>query len=110
MRTEEKRITKIPTRNPEAYDNYLKGRFLLHQSTNEQRSDINREGLSSALQYFEKAVAADTVLLRHMQVWLIPGSIFPPGDICLLRKDFPKPEKCAGWLCSSIRIVQKPML
>jgi len=57
---EEKRITKIRTRNPEAYDNYLKGRFLLHQSTTEQRSDINREGLSSALKYFEKAVAADT--------------------------------------------------
>lgn len=57
---EEKRITKIPTRNPEAYDNYLKGRFLLHQSTTEQRSDINREGLSSALEYFEKSVAADT--------------------------------------------------
>jgi TolB-like protein/Tfp pilus assembly protein PilF len=57
---EEKRITRIPTRNHEAYDNYLKGRFLLHQSTNEQRSDINREGLSSALQYFEKAVEADT--------------------------------------------------
>jgi TolB-like protein/AraC-like DNA-binding protein len=52
-------IEKIPTNNPEAYDYYLKGRFLLHKANDEQRFDINRAGLMVSLQYYEKAIAAD---------------------------------------------------
>jgi TolB-like protein/AraC-like DNA-binding protein len=53
-------IGKIPTQNSEAYDNYLKGRFLLHKANSEQRSDFDKEGVMACLQYFEKAKAADT--------------------------------------------------
>ncbi|MCJ7820425.1 MAG: helix-turn-helix domain-containing protein, partial [Bacteroidales bacterium] len=52
-------IENIPTQNPEAYDNYLRGRFLLHKANSEQRFDIDREGLMGSLQYFEKAIAED---------------------------------------------------
>jgi TolB-like protein/AraC-like DNA-binding protein len=57
---EVRQISELPTRNSEAYDYYLKGRFLLHRSINEQRTDIDKEGLNGSLQYFEKAIAADT--------------------------------------------------
>ncbi len=50
----------LPTRNPEAYDNYLRGRFLLNKANSEQRFDINKEGLMASLQYFEKAIGADS--------------------------------------------------
>jgi TolB-like protein/AraC-like DNA-binding protein len=50
---------KIHTQNPEAYDNYMRGRFLLNKANNEQRTDISKEGLLRSLQYFEKALAAD---------------------------------------------------
>jgi TolB-like protein len=53
-------MSELPTINPEAYNYYLKGRFLLHRSINEQRTDIDKEGLTTSLQYFEKAIAADT--------------------------------------------------
>jgi TolB-like protein/AraC-like DNA-binding protein len=53
-------IEKIPTGNPEAYDYYLKGRFLLHKANDQQRFDISKEGLMASLQYYEKAIAADS--------------------------------------------------
>jgi TolB-like protein/AraC-like DNA-binding protein/Tfp pilus assembly protein PilF len=56
---EAKQISELPTKNSEAYNYYLKGRFLLHRSINEQRTDIDKEGLMGSLQYFEKAIAAD---------------------------------------------------
>ncbi len=52
-------IEKISTQNPLAYDFYLRGRFLLHKATSEQRFDINREGLMTSLQYFSRAIEAD---------------------------------------------------
>lgn len=55
-----RQIVKIPTQNPEAYDNYLMGRFLLNKSNTESRTDINKESLLASLPYFEKAIAADT--------------------------------------------------
>jgi TolB-like protein len=58
--TEKRNIRKIPTGNPEAYDFYLRGRFLLHRSVNEQRTDIDRDGLIGSINYLEMAVAADT--------------------------------------------------
>jgi TolB-like protein/AraC-like DNA-binding protein len=52
-------IKKLPTQNPEAYDYYLKGRFLLHKANNDQRADIDRRGLMNSLRYFEKAISLD---------------------------------------------------
>ncbi|MDX9947094.1 MAG: helix-turn-helix domain-containing protein [Bacteroidales bacterium] len=53
-------IEKIPTVNPEAYDYYLKGRFLLHKANDQQRNDVSKEGLMASLEYYEKAIAADS--------------------------------------------------
>ena len=53
-------IDKMPTSSTDAYDYYLKARFLLHQANDIQRFDISREGLMSSLQYYEKAIAADS--------------------------------------------------
>jgi len=55
-----RQIDRMPSTNPEAYDYYLKARFLVNKANDEQRVDINREGLMSSIQYFEKAIAADT--------------------------------------------------
>jgi len=57
--TEIRQIGKIPTLNPQAYDYYLKGRFLLNKANDEQRVDISREGLMGSMQYFEKAIVID---------------------------------------------------
>lgn len=46
--------------NHEAYDNYLRGRFLLHKANSEQRYDTDREALISSLSYFTKAIEADS--------------------------------------------------
>jgi hypothetical protein len=53
-------IEKIPTRNPEAYDYYLKARFLFNKANDEQRIDIDRDGLLGSARYYEKAVALDS--------------------------------------------------
>ncbi len=52
-------IEKIPTRNPEAYDNYLKARFLLNKANDVQRFDISKQGLMASRKYYEKAIAED---------------------------------------------------
>jgi TolB-like protein/AraC-like DNA-binding protein len=57
---ERDQIGKIGTQNPEAYDNYLKGRFLLHKANSEQRSDFDYAGVMSCIQYYEKAIALDS--------------------------------------------------
>jgi TolB-like protein/AraC-like DNA-binding protein len=54
-----RKIGDMLTQNPEAYDNYMRGRFLLNKANNEQRTDISKEGLTGSLQYFEKALAED---------------------------------------------------
>jgi len=56
---EKSQVVKIPTHNSEAYDYYLKGRFLLHNANSEQRTDFEKEGVMGSLKYFEKAIAAD---------------------------------------------------
>ena len=58
--SEAAQMKEMPTQNPEAYDNYLRARFLLHKANSDQRFDISREGLMTSLQYYEKAIAADT--------------------------------------------------
>jgi TolB-like protein/AraC-like DNA-binding protein/Tfp pilus assembly protein PilF len=53
-------VQKKPTNNPEAYDLYLKARFLFHEANDEQRVDINREGLLLSAQLYEKATLLDS--------------------------------------------------
>jgi TolB-like protein/AraC-like DNA-binding protein len=57
---EKKQLGKIYTHNPEAYDNYLKGRFLLHKANSEQRFDFDYESVMNCLHYYEKAIALDS--------------------------------------------------
>lgn len=54
-----KKIGEIPTRNTDAYEYYLKARFLRYKSEGGSRIDISKEGLLKSIEYFEKAVAAD---------------------------------------------------
>ena len=58
--SEIKQIEKISTKNPEAYDYYLRARFLLHKANSLQRSDFDRTGVLNCLQYYEMAIAADS--------------------------------------------------
>jgi TolB-like protein/AraC-like DNA-binding protein len=53
-------IEKIPTINPEAYDNYIKGRFFHNKANDIQRIDISKDGLMTGIRYYEKAIAADS--------------------------------------------------
>ena len=48
---EERRLTKSYTTNPEAYQNYLKGRYWLNKST--------EEGFNKGVEYFRQAIAKD---------------------------------------------------
>ena len=54
------KIAETPTSDPEAYDYYLRGRFLQNQSADEFRTDVDRTGLLGSIQYYEKAIAIDT--------------------------------------------------
>ena len=58
--TEADNVRDLPTKNPAAYDYYVKGRFLFNKANDEQRIDINREGLLGSIRYYEKAVALDS--------------------------------------------------
>ncbi len=53
-------IEKTATRSPEAYDSYLRARFLLHKANSMQRADFERAGVMNCIQYYENAIAADT--------------------------------------------------
>ena len=53
-------IEKISTQNHEAYDNYLRARFLLHKANSTQRADFDKMGVMNCLSYYEKAIAADS--------------------------------------------------
>lgn len=53
-------IEKMPTNNPEAYDSYLKARFLCNKANAVNRVDISPEGLRSSIPYFEKAIMSDS--------------------------------------------------
>lgn len=54
------RIEKMPTNNPEAYDAYLKARFLCNKANDVNRVDISPEGLKSSIPYYEKAISNDS--------------------------------------------------
>ena len=55
-----RKIEKTATQNPEAYDYYLRARFLLHKTNSAQRADFERDGVLNCIQYYEKAIAADS--------------------------------------------------
>ncbi len=92
--SEIRQMKELPTQKPEAYDFYLRGRFLLHRSINEQRTHIDREGLMGSIQYFEKAVASDpdfTEAYAGMaQAWfdLSAYGWYPTKDGFLKAKEF----------------------
>ncbi len=54
------KIERKPTQSFDAYDYYLKARFLLHKSNDVQRLDISKQGLTACIPYYEKAIAADS--------------------------------------------------
>ncbi|MCI0523318.1 MAG: helix-turn-helix domain-containing protein [Bacteroidales bacterium] len=58
--SEARQIGELPTTNPEAWDYFLRARFLLHKANDVQRFDISREGLMASLKYYEMAIAADS--------------------------------------------------
>jgi TolB-like protein/AraC-like DNA-binding protein/Tfp pilus assembly protein PilF len=58
--SEVEQLRELPTTNPEAWDYYLRARFLLHQADDIQRFDISKEGLTASLKYYEMAIAADS--------------------------------------------------
>lgn len=51
---------KLPTRSTEAWDNYLKARFLLHRSNDINRLDMTGEGLMSSIKHYELAIDEDS--------------------------------------------------
>jgi len=58
--TEIKKLDKVGTKNTEAYDHYLRGRFFMNNTNTPQRSDISKEGLNASIGEFEKAIAIDS--------------------------------------------------
>jgi eukaryotic-like serine/threonine-protein kinase len=84
---DEKRMMKPATENPEAYQDYLKGRFWW--------SKANEEGVNKAIEYFHQAIAKDpNYALAYAGLsdgyWLLGGlTIAPP------KETFPKAEAAA---------------
>jgi TolB-like protein/AraC-like DNA-binding protein len=56
-----RQIGTVMTHSNEAYDSYMRGRFLLNKANSEQRTDITREGLFGSIQHFEQALTADSL-------------------------------------------------
>ena len=54
------KLGNIHTNNPEAYDHYMRARFLLHKANSDQRSGFDKEGALACIKYFEKALTLDT--------------------------------------------------
>ena len=59
-KNEATKMADIPTADPEAWDYYLRARFLLHKANDVQRFDISREGLMASLRYYEMAISEDS--------------------------------------------------
>jgi TolB-like protein/AraC-like DNA-binding protein len=57
---ETSRIKAYATQNSEAWDNYLRGRFLLNKAYAEQRLDISPECLKKSISYFNRAIELDS--------------------------------------------------
>ena len=84
---ERRRVAKAPTRNPEAYQAYLKGRFFWNKWTT--------EGMKTALDFYQKAIEIDpTYALAWAGIadaWSAIGGIkaVPPAEA------FPKAKAAA---------------
>jgi TolB-like protein/Tfp pilus assembly protein PilF/predicted Ser/Thr protein kinase len=84
---DEKRMMKNSTENPEAYQDYLKGRFYWSKATEE---DVNK-----SIEYFQQALAKDpNYALAYAGLsdgyWLLGGlAIAPP------KETYPKAEEAA---------------
>lgn len=61
---ESRQIKDYSSLNPEAWDNYLRGRFLVNKANAEQRIDISPDGLKKSLKYFAMAIEADSTFAR----------------------------------------------
>ncbi len=85
---EESRMMKAPTVNPEAYQDYLKGRFYWSKAT--------EEGVNKGIEYFQSAIAKDpNYALAYAGLadsyWLLSGlTITPP------KETLPKAEQAAN--------------
>jgi TolB-like protein/AraC-like DNA-binding protein len=55
-----RQIGQMNTQSAEAYDNYLQARFLLHKAKGAERYDFDLRNVEACLQYYEKAIAADS--------------------------------------------------
>ncbi len=58
-KNERRKIEKISTQNPKAYEYFLQARFLHHKTTSELRSGFDKAGVMNCLKYFEMAIAED---------------------------------------------------
>lgn len=87
-------IEKIPTRNSLAYDYYLQARFLLHKANSEQRSGFDRKSVQNCIQYYEKAIAADSAFAEaysglanavfNLSAWgWVPGGFQKAAELCV---------------------------
>jgi TolB-like protein/Tfp pilus assembly protein PilF len=72
-REEQRRVTKVYTQNPEAYQLYLKGRYYLSKRT--------EEGLKKAIEYFNQTIQQDA---HYAQAY----SGLADSDMYLLRLGF----------------------
>jgi len=55
-----RKIEQLSTQNSKAYDYYLQARFLLNRANSPQRSDFNAAGVINSVQYYKKAIEADS--------------------------------------------------
>ena len=86
---DEKRIVKSSTSDPEAYQDYLKGRYSW--------SKFNQEGLTKATEFFQRAIAkdphyalaysglADTYSLLNGDYYLPPMEVLPKAEAAALK-------------------------
>jgi len=75
---DEKRLTKSFTANPEAYQDYMKGRYWWNKRT--------REGLNKGIEYFQQAIAKDPTYalaysgLADCYILLPVYGLLPPNE------------------------------
>lgn len=99
-------IEKVPTRNAQAYDHYMRARFLLHKANSPQRADFDKTGVLNCIQYYEKAIAADTLFADayaglanawfNLSAWgFIPSGQGGPRALLYSRKAIEIDPDCA---------------
>ena len=84
---DEKRLTKSYTANPEAYEDYLKGRFWWNKRT--------EQGLDKGIEYFQQAVAKDPTYALAYSGLADCYSLLPVYGFVPPKEDFPKAKEAA---------------